>query len=476
MRFQLLGPFEARHRGVRVEVAKRRQERCLLAILLLKAGRLVTIDRLADLLWDGRPPASARSAIHTYIGRLRNALQPFDVTIETRGDGYLVRTEGAAVDVHEFNALAQRGIAVRDAAERVQVLEQALDLWRGPLLADVADDRLRHRLEADLRELRLSSMELKAEAQLAMGRPDQVIADLGPVTTPQRERSVALLMTAMHHCGRTADALALYRATRAALVDELGIEPGPDLRARHEQILRNEVPQTRPTPVYAVEVRGHWLPWAVGGHPALEFCNTLAGWGDSALTNGEWLRGYETLAVWAGYHDLADERTVSALIERAHHDPTEAEATLRDARVLRSHLYDALTDVDDEEAFAVVAKYADDAAKYAVFARGSDGLGRWTIPMAAGLRLPVYAVAKAAADLLSDPRRFTVRACRGQRCGWLFLDVNGLRRWCSTSTCGTADHRQTTSSGQAVSPGQTASPGQDQGNCADLEPSSAHFP
>jgi len=454
MRFQLLGSFEARHGGARVEVANRRQERCLLAILLLEIGRVVAIDRLVDLLWEGRPPASARSAIHTYVGRLRQTLQPFDVTIETRGDGYLVRADGVTVDVHEFSALAQRGAAVWDAGERVQLLGEALGLWRGPLLADVAGDRLRQRLEAELRELYLASMELRAEAQLALGRPDRVVADLGPVATPLRERAVALLMTALHHCGRTADALSLYRATRAALVDELGIEPGPDLRTLHAQILRNEVPQTKPTPLYAVEVRGHWLPWAVGGHPALEFCNTLAGWDDPAMINGDWLRGYETLAVWAGYHDLADENTVSALIERSRHDPAEAEATLRDARILRSRLYAALTDVDDEDAFAAVAKYADDAARFTVFGRGVDGLGRWTLPMAAGLRLPVYAVARSAADLLSDPRRFTVRACRGRPCGWLFLDVNGLRRWCSTSTCGAARaHAQ-----------------RDPGNCADPDP------
>lgn len=437
MDFQLLGPFEARHGGRRVEIAKRRQERCLLAILLLEAGRLVTIDRLADLVWDGRPPASARSAIHTYVGRLRNALQPFEVVIETRGDGYLLRTEGVRVDVHEFSALAYRGGAVGDPADRVRVLEQAIALWRGPLLADVADDRLRQRLDGDLAELYLSSVELKAEAQLALGQPDQVLTDLGPLATPHRERTVALLMMAMHHCGRIPDALALYRSTRAALVDELGIEPGPELQALHERLLRNEIAApARPIPVYAVEVRGHWLPWAVGGHPALEFCNTRAGWSGPPVPNGDWLRSYDALAVWSGYHDLADERTVAALAERARHDPAEAEAVLRDARTLRSTLYLALTDVDDADAFNAVAKYADDAARFAVFERGDDGLGRWTLPLAAGLRLPIHAVARSAADLLSDPRRLTIKACPGRYCGWLFLDAIGQRRWCTMFTCG----------------------------------------
>jgi DNA-binding SARP family transcriptional activator/predicted RNA-binding Zn ribbon-like protein len=440
MDFQLLGPFEARDGGRPVEIAKRRQERCLLAILLLEAGRLVAIDRLADLVWDGRPPASARSAIHTYVGRLRNALQPYDVAIETRGDGYLLRDDGVRVDVHEFTALAYRGGAMGDPSERVRVLEQAIALWRGPLLADVADDRLRQRLDGDLTDLYLSSVELRAEAQLALGQHDQVLTDLSPLATPHRERMVALLMTAMHHCGRITDALALYRSTRAALVDELGIEPGPDLQALHEQMLRNELPPpARPIPVYAVEVRGHYLPWAVGGHPALEFCNTRAGWRGPPVPRGEWLRGYDALAVWTGYHDRADDRTVTALIERARHDPAAAEATLRDARVLRTKLYAALTDVDDADAFDAVAKYADDAARFAVFGRGPDGLGRWSLPPSAGLRLPVHAVARSAADLLSDPRRFTIKACPGRHCGWLFLDAIGQRRWCTTFTCGTAD-------------------------------------
>ena len=441
MDFLLLGPFEARgesRAGGRVEIAKRRQERCLLAILLLEAGRLVTIDRLADLVWDGQPPASARSAIHTYVGRLRQALLPHAVEIETRGDGYLLRTEGVRVDVHEFSTLAYRGAAIRDPAERVHVLNQAIALWRGPLLADVADDRLRQRIGGDLAGLYLSSMELRAEAHLALGRADLVLTDLGPLATPHRERSVALLMTAMHHCGQTADALALYRATRAALVDDLGIEPGPELRSLHAQILRNDVVPARTTPVYAVEVHGHWLPWAVAGHPALEFCNTRAGWRDPPVPSSDWLRGYEALAVWTGYHDLADERTVAALIELASHDTAEASAVLEDARALRTQLYRVLTTVDDEDAFATVAKYADDAARYAVFGRGADGLGRWTLPPSAGLRLPIHAVARSAADLLSDPRRFTIKACPGRQCGWLFLDAIGQRRWCTMFTCGAA--------------------------------------
>jgi SARP family transcriptional regulator, regulator of embCAB operon len=104
--------------------------------------------------------------------------------------------------------------------------------------------------------------------------------------------------------------------------------------------------------------------------------------------------------------------------------------------VLRTHLYAYLTKPDDRQAFAVVAKFVEAAAKMSVFARDSAGLGRWTLSRSAGLRLPVHAAARAAADLLADPRRFTVRACPGQHCGWLFLDQSGLRRFCSVATCG----------------------------------------
>ncbi|MGH3729339.1 MAG: AfsR/SARP family transcriptional regulator, partial [Micromonosporaceae bacterium] len=250
MEFRLLGPFEARHDGQHIEVGTRRQERCLLGILLLDADRMVPVTRLIDLLWNGDAPESARGAVHTYIGRLRNSLQQYGLRILTLGEGYLAEVAPHTVDTTEFTRVAQQAAAVAEPAERIRLLDQALDLWRGPLLSDVADDRLRGRLGTGLLELRLSSSELRAAAHLATGQHDRVVTDLIPLAAehPTRERLIAHLMTGLYRCGRQAEALELYRDTRQTLVSELGIEPGPELGELHQRILRNEPDLLRKTP------------------------------------------------------------------------------------------------------------------------------------------------------------------------------------------------------------------------------------
>jgi DNA-binding SARP family transcriptional activator/predicted RNA-binding Zn ribbon-like protein len=439
MEFRLLGPFEAHHDGEPVEVG-RRQERCILAILLLDAGRLVPTDRLIDLLWSGRPPSSARAAVHTYIGRLRATLSPQGVRLVTRGDGYLVEPDTHGVDADEFVRLAQRATGAGDPAERVHLLERALALWRGPLLADLIDDELRARLGGPLEELRLTGVELRAEARLELGQHTRVVTELAADVDehPTRERLVGSLMTALYRGARQADALQLYRATRRALVNDLGVEPGPELQELHRRILRNDHRLNRTNrSVYEVRVGDESLPWNVGGHPALEFCNTFAGWGhEPPLPGSEWLRSYRTLAVWAGYQDLLDDPAVNRLTALAGRDQRAAAEALDAARDLRTHLYACLTRPNDSRAFDVVARLAEAAAKAMVFGRDADGRGRWRPVLTAGLLLPVYAVAWAAADLLADPRRLTVRACPGDHCGWLFLDESGRRRFCSLATCG----------------------------------------
>lgn len=439
MDFRLLGPFEARHQGERVLVGERRQERCLLAILLLEAGRVVTTARLIDLLWDDAPPASARGTVHTYIGRLRARLRPYGVLVETRHDGYTIDPEPHTIDTRTFLALVGEAAVAGDPGEQVRCYDRALALWRGPLLADVTDDRLRGRLGGRFAELRLSALEQRAESRLTMGLHEQVLTDLTPLAheLPGRERLVAAQMTALYRSGRQADALELYRHVRKVLVTDLGIEPGPALTTLHDRILHADRRLDRPpAPLYAVRVRDEWLPWSTGGHPALEFCNTYAGWGDPGLPGADWLRRYSTLAVWAGHMDLADDPLVDRLLQQAHEQPEEAAAVLEEARAFRVRLYACLTDPHDAGAFNAVAAVVQDAAGSAVFTRGEDGLGRWRLSPAAGLRLPVRAVARSAAELLADPRRLTISACPSADCGWLFLDHSGRRRWCSLATCG----------------------------------------
>ncbi|MFJ8863120.1 BTAD domain-containing putative transcriptional regulator [Streptomyces sp. NPDC102451] len=439
MEFQLLGPFEARHDGARVLVSGRRQERCLLSILLLDAGRVVATERLAELLWDGDASATARRTLHTYIGRLRARLRPHGLHIDTRNGGYVLDPGGHTIDAREFVALCGRARADGDAVRRVRLYDEALALWRGPLLAGVADEALSDRLCGHLTELRLSALEERAEDLLELGEHAEVVAGLAPTIPlhPERERLVAAHMTALHRSGRQAEALDLYRLTRQALVSRLGVEPGAALRTLHERMLRGDPRLDRPPgPVYAVRVGGEWLPWSTSGHPALEFCNTWAGWGGPPSPGSEWLRAYSTLAVWAGHLDLAEDRLVSGLLKQASRQPKDATAALEEAREFRTRLYAALTDPDDVPAFRAVAAAAEDAAKVSAFVRGEDGLGRWRLPPSAGLRLPLLGVARSAADLLADPARFMIRVCPGAGCGWVFPDESGRRRWCSLGTCG----------------------------------------
>lgn len=272
-----------------------------------------------------------------------------------------------------------------------------------------------------------------------MGLHERVAADLTPVLQehPTRERLVAAQMTALHRAGRQAEALRLYGRTRTLLARDLGIEPNRELRTLHERMLSGDPRLDRPPgPVYAVRVDDQWLPWSTSGHPALEFCNTYAGWDGDRLPGSEWLLRYATLAVWAGHVDLIEERQVARLREQALHRPDEAAAALDEARRFRTDLYACLTDPQDGRAFKAVAAVVEESASGSVFTRREDGLGCWRPSPSAGLRLPVHAVARTAAELLADPRRFTVRSCPSRDCGWLFLDESGRRRWCSLGTCG----------------------------------------
>lgn len=439
MEFRLLGPFEAAVDGAAVELGIRRQERLLLAILLGEAGRLVPTGRVIELLWGDRPPASARSAVHTYIGRVRAALAVHGVRISTSNDGYMVSPEGLTVDVHEFAALVRRATESAEPGARVELLDRALGLWRGPLLADLAPDGLRELLGAQLGETRLLALEMQAEASLLLGKHEQVIAEVPDLAAahPTRERLVGVLMTALYRDGRQADALLLYDRTRRALTEDLGVDPGEQLAELHRRILQRD-PRLDPPRrmVYEVRLREESLPWSVGGHPALDFCNTFAGWRhEPPLPGSEWLRGYRTLAVWTGYAGLADEAAVSRLCVLAERDPADAAVVLDQARRLRTDLYTCLTETPDRETFEQVADLAQEAARWQLLLPAHGGGARWRTDLGAGLRLPLLAAAWTAASLLTDPRRLAVCTCPNPSCGWLFLDETGQRRFCSLATC-----------------------------------------
>ncbi|GIH15550.1 AfsR/SARP family transcriptional regulator [Rugosimonospora africana] len=249
MQFRLLGRVEAQHDGSDVELGRRR-ERCLLGILLLEAGTTVSADRLVDLLWDGVPPGGARANLHAHISRLRGRIDPdgqgtMGIRLITRGGGYLVETDPERVDAHRFRALVSRAGSLSDPAERSATLSEALALWRGPLLADVASDRLRERIGIELTEGRMLATEMMIEAELAAGRIEEAIVELTALIAqyPMRERPRAQLMRALYQSGRQADALKVFADTRRLLIDELGVEPGPELQRVQRQILAGEADQ-----------------------------------------------------------------------------------------------------------------------------------------------------------------------------------------------------------------------------------------
>ncbi len=177
-------------------------------------------------------------------------------------------------------------------------------------------------------------------------------------------------------------------------------------------------------PPYAVRVGDFLLPKPVAGHPALELCNTLAGWDDPPEGRNEWLATYEHFAVWAEFTGLVDECPRG-----------DGAEVLAEVRSLREAAYRLLRH-DDAAAFDAVAAHADEANARRRLTRAADGAAGFRLPATAGLRLPLDAAALAVADLLGSPARATVRACPGDGCGWLFLDPRGRRVWCSMAACG----------------------------------------
>jgi predicted ATPase/DNA-binding SARP family transcriptional activator len=231
----MLGPFEARVDGCRLDL-RAAKPRSLLAILLLHANEPVSSDRLIDDLWAGRPPATATKTLQTYVSQLRKALS--ESKIVTGPSGYWLNVERDSVDVHRFERLLGEARGA-DPVVAEDTLRRALALWRGPALVDFAFEPWAHAEIARLAELRLDGLQDRIEADLALGRAAELVAELESLVDqyPLRERLRGQLMLALYRSGRQADALAAYRAARATLVEKLGIEPGPILRRLERSIL-----------------------------------------------------------------------------------------------------------------------------------------------------------------------------------------------------------------------------------------------
>ena len=231
----MLGALEvvAEGRPVALEAAK---PRALLAILLLHANEPVASDRLIEDLWAGRPPATAAKVLQTYVSQLRKALG--NDVIVTRPGGYELRVEPGGLDLHRFERLVAeaRGSDPPAAAER---LREALELWRGPPLAEFAYESWAQGEIDRLGELHLAALQDRIDADLALGRHDELVGELERLVAehPLAERLRGQLMLALYRSGRQAEALDAYRAARATLVEQLGIEPGSALRGLERAIL-----------------------------------------------------------------------------------------------------------------------------------------------------------------------------------------------------------------------------------------------
>jgi DNA-binding SARP family transcriptional activator len=251
MEFRLLGPLEVME-GDRALALGGPKQRSLLAVLLLHANEVVSSDRLIAELWGERPPVTAAKSVQIYVSRLRREMGERRLT--TRTPGYVLHVEPAEVDLTRFERLVAeaRRTEPRDAADK---LRAALALWRGPPLADLAYEPFAQTEIARLEEMRLAALEARFDADLAAGRHAEIVAELEPSIAqhPLREHLRGQLMLALYRSGRQADALRTYQLARRELAEELGLEPGEELRRlerailTHDPALRIE-PDTREPP------------------------------------------------------------------------------------------------------------------------------------------------------------------------------------------------------------------------------------
>ncbi|MGK4580517.1 BTAD domain-containing putative transcriptional regulator [Kitasatospora sp. HPMI-4] len=268
MEFGILGPLLVREGGQDRVVPGSRQ-RALLAALLVRHGQPTSAQFLAEAIWDGQPPRSSAAALRNYVMRLRNALGGAGERIRSTRGGYLIDLDERELDVQQFTLLRDQGLSAlrRQNLERAAtLLDEALGLWRGSALEDIPSDVLRHNEACWLAEARLDAMEALSEARLRLGGDARaLIAELRAWTSehPERERLWGQLMTALYRGGRQSEALTVYQQMRQTLVEEIGVEPGRELREIHQRVLRGEPDPYRPA-------RARPEPISAGSGPATE--------------------------------------------------------------------------------------------------------------------------------------------------------------------------------------------------------------
>ncbi|MDA0160208.1 AAA family ATPase [Solirubrobacter ginsenosidimutans] len=263
MQFRILGPLEvAGDDGVLALGGVK--PRAVLAVLLLHANEPVSAERLALALWGEDAPGRATKTVQVHVSRLRKALGGGDIVATTPG-GYRLRVEPGELDSERFNALVATGrdaLAAGEPEHAAAVLREALNLWRGPPLAELAFEPFARQAITRLEEQRLIALEARVDADLAAGWHAALIPELQQLSAahPTRERLAGQLVLALYRSGRQADALAAYRTTRDLLVDQLGLDPGRELRALEQRVLQQDpaldlvtVKERRPVPVVVEE-------------------------------------------------------------------------------------------------------------------------------------------------------------------------------------------------------------------------------
>lgn len=238
--FRILGPLEVHDESGAVGLGGVKA-RAVLAVLLLHPNEPVHAERLALALWGEEAPASAVKTVQVYVSRLRKALGDADV-LATTPAGYRLRVRAGELDAERFSRLVEDGrhaLAAGRAQHAATVLREALALWRGSPLADLAFEPFAQAEIARLEEQRLAALEERVDADLAAGRHAALVAELRQLVgaSPTRERLAAQLMIALYRSGQQAAALEAFQATRSVLVAEIGVEPGPELRRLEQAIL-----------------------------------------------------------------------------------------------------------------------------------------------------------------------------------------------------------------------------------------------
>jgi DNA-binding SARP family transcriptional activator len=346
--FRLLGPLELVVNGRRIGVPPKL--RALLAVLLLRANRPVPISELIEALWDAEPPVDPRSTVQKYVMRLRRTLEPAGCAIHTESEAYRLELDTATLDVSRFEELARHGMR---AAEQglLEVasaqLADALELWRAsPPLSNVRSGVLHRDLTVRLVERQLQVLEFRIDVDLQLGRHADLCAELlGLIRShPLRERFWAQWMRALAASGRQGEALEGYRKVVQVLAEELGIDPGPELRATHLQILNGVTPPGPLTTDRVAAPRPRQLPAAtrgvVGRRSEIEEVVTVLrakqedGGARLALITGPTGIGKSTVAVAAAHRLAGDFPDGQLFVDFGVVDPPGVEDAL--AYALRS--------------------------------------------------------------------------------------------------------------------------------------------